>query len=92
MNDPIFAAIDKHHRARRLHVADLADGDGAAACEAETVAWDALIATRPATIAGLAAMLIYLCKWQSEEFGIYADAGDLLTAMRSAAESAKTLA
>jgi hypothetical protein len=40
MADPILIVIDKHRRARRLHVADLVDGDDAAACEAEISAWD----------------------------------------------------
>jgi hypothetical protein len=51
-----------------------------------------LLATKPTTLAGLQAFLEYVGKWQSQDDGIYADAGDLLTAIRSAAESAKTLA
>jgi len=92
MADPILIAIDKHRRARRLHVADLVDGDDAAACEAEISAWDKLLATAPTTLAGLSAMLGYVSEWQAGDDGIYADAGDLLAAVRMAAESARMLA
>jgi hypothetical protein len=51
-----------------------------------------MLATKPTTLAGLQAFLEYVGKWQPQDDGIYADAGDLLTAIRSAAESAKTLA
>jgi hypothetical protein len=37
-------------------------------------------------------MLGYVSEWQAGDDGIYADAGDLLTAVRMAAESARMLA
>jgi hypothetical protein len=54
--------------------------------------WSGLRSRNLSTLAGLQAFLEYVGKWQPQDDGIYADAGDLLTAIRSAAESAKTLA
>jgi len=98
MTDPILIAIDKHRRAREQHLAALGETETICddrigpACEAEISSWDELLATKPTTLAGLQAFLEYVGKWQPQDDGIYADAGDLLTAIRSAAESAKTLA
>jgi hypothetical protein len=40
---------------------------------------------------GFVAMLEYVAKWQGEDNGAYADAGDLLAAIQSAASSAEGL-
>jgi hypothetical protein len=98
MTDPILIAIDKHRRAREHHPAALGKAERICddrigpACGAEISSWDELLATKPTTLAGLQAFLEYVGKWQPQDDGIYADAGDLLTAIRSAAESAGTLA
>jgi hypothetical protein len=92
MTDPILVAIDKHCRARAQHLAARCDDRIGPACEAEISSWDELLATKPTTLAGLQAFLEYVGKWHPQDDGIYADAGDLLTAICSAAESAKTLA
>jgi hypothetical protein len=98
MSDPIFAAIDKHRRAREQHLAALGeaeticDGRVGPACEAEISAWDRLLACRPLTLVGLAAMLEYVGAWHGEDDGMYADANDLIVAVRTAAEAAKVLA
>jgi hypothetical protein len=97
--DLIFTAIDSHKRTRAAHVVGLADAEmrcddrlSRADSDAEISAWDKLIVTVPTTLAGLAAMLAYVNEWQGEDDGQYAAARDLLTAIRSAATSAKTLA
>lgn len=46
---------------------------------------------RPTTVEGLAPMLEYVGKWHGQDDAAYADPDDLLTAIRSAAESAKGL-
>ena len=98
MTDPILIAIDKHRRAREQHLAAIGEAETICddrigpACEAEIPSWDELLATKPTTLAGLQAFLEYVGKWHPQDDGIYADARDLLTAIRSAAESAKTLA
>jgi hypothetical protein len=94
MTDPILIAIDKHRRARERHLGALGEAeticdDQGPACEAEISSWDELLATKPTTLAGLQAFLEYVGKWEAQDDGVYADAGDLLTAMRSAAESAR---
>ena len=48
---------------------------------------DQLLAVTPTTVAGISAMLAYVGKWQGEHDAAYADVGDLLTAIRSAAAS-----
>jgi hypothetical protein len=97
MTDPILIAIDKHRRAREKHLAALGEAERiddriGPACEAEISLWDELLGTTPTTLEGLQAFLEYVGTWQAQDDGIYADAGDLLTAIRSAAECAKILA
>jgi hypothetical protein len=98
MTDPILIAIDKHRRAREQHLAALGETETICddrigpACLVEISLWDELLATKSSTLGGLQAFLEYVGKWQAQDDGIYADADDLLTAIRSAAESAKTLA
>src|SRR4029450_6209514 len=98
MTDPILIAIDKHRRAREQHLAALGETETICddrigpACAGGLSLWGELFGTKQTTLAGLQAFLEYVGKWHPQDDGIYADARDLLTAIRSAAESAKTLA
>jgi hypothetical protein len=96
MSDPTFAAIDKHRRAREQHLAALADAEmksddrlSRAESDDEISTWDELLATKPTTLPGLQVFLDYIGKCEGEDDGQYANARDLLAAVRTAAEAAR---
>jgi hypothetical protein len=93
--DPILAAIAAHRRAYAQFVAtpepeSLKDPEEWARYNACLGTLDTLIATKPATIAGAAAVLRYLLEYESDATGLLEIEGDVrgcLTTLAGALEA-----
>jgi hypothetical protein len=76
MDDPIYAAIERHRLADAAYVAALDRGDTeavkAACSEREALALVAMLRTKPETLAGALAVLRYVADWaENNDVGLF---------------------